>query len=126
MAKTKQTAQDKKIVELKKQYIEYYKELPVQKYAAMYIAKDEDTILRWRTNDSDFADKVDRARASWVMNKASKAKVEFALERLEKSIFKESREIEITLPTPILNGIEAINVQTNDSSQETTELNEEN
>ena len=30
------------------------------------------------------------------------------------------------LPTPILNGIEAINVQTNDSSQETTELNEEN
>lgn len=78
---------------LKEKYIEYYKELPVQKYACMSIARDEDTILTWRKKDTDFADKIDQARADWVKRKASKAKVEFALERLEKSVFAERKEL---------------------------------
>lgn len=106
---------NKGIAELKERYIQYYKDLPVQKYAAMYVGRDEDTIKRWREDDADFADRVNLARAEWVKQKASKAKVEFALERLEKSIFKESKELEVKLPTPIM---DLSDVQPNDSNKE--------
>lgn len=104
MAK-KLTAQDEKIAELKDRYIEYYKDLPVQKYAAMYVGRDEETIMRWRKDDVDFEGRVNLARAEWVKRKASKAKVEFALERLEKSIFKETSEVTHIIPQPILGGL---------------------
>lgn len=104
MAK-KLTAQDEKIAELKDRYIEYYKDLPVQKYAAMYVGRDEETIINWRKADLDFSNRVDLARAEWVKRKASKAKVEFALERLEKSIFKETSEVTHIIPQPILGGL---------------------
>lgn len=81
--------------ELKQKYLSYYKDLPVQKYAAMYIGRDEDTIIVWKKQDSDFSDAVQGARAEWVRRKASKARVEFALERLEKEIFAERKEIKI-------------------------------
>lgn len=99
------TSQKEKIAELKRKYIEYYKELPVQKYAAMYVGRDEETIINWRKDDLDFSNQVDLARAEWVRKKANKAKVEFALERLEKQIFKETKEVELTTPQPILGGI---------------------
>ena len=89
----KKTHQQLEIERLKVKYIEYYKDLPVQKYAAMYVGRDEDTINRWRTEDSEFADKVNQARADWVRSKADKAKVEFALERLERSAFGQSVDI---------------------------------
>lgn len=88
---TKMT-QKENIERFKELYIEYYKELPVQKYACMSIGKDEATIIRWKQKDANFASRVDQARAEWVKKKASKAKVEFALERLEKSVFRESVE----------------------------------
>lgn len=85
--------QAEEIVELKKQYVEYYTEAPVQKYAAMYIGRDEDTIIRWRKEDTDFADRVQRAKAEWVRQKLLKVKPEFALERLEKEIFSAKIEV---------------------------------
>lgn len=98
-------SQQEQIAQLKIKYLHYYKDLPVQKYAAMYVGRDEEAIINWRKADPNFANQVDQARAEWVKRKASKAKVEFALERLEKSIFKESKELEVTLPTPILGGL---------------------
>jgi hypothetical protein len=98
-------SQKEQIAELKAQYLEYFKELPVQRYAAMYVSRDEDTILRWKAEDTEFAERVNQLRAQWVAKKVSKAKVEFALERLEKSAFRESKEIEVTVPQPILGGI---------------------
>lgn len=83
------TKQDEEIARLKEEYINYYSELPVQKYAAMYIGRDEETIMRWRKKDVDFRDRVQKARADWVKSKTKKAKVEFALERVEKEIFNE-------------------------------------
>lgn len=115
MAKKELTNEQKRIAEMKDRYIEYYRELPVQKYAAMYVGRDQDTILAWRKDDAEFSDRVDLARAEWVKRKASKAKVEFALERLEKSIFKESKELEVKLPTPIME-IEP-SVHTDDSNK---------
>jgi len=72
---------------LKKEYIEYFRDVPVQKYAAEYIGRDEDTIMRWRKADKQFADAVQRAHSEWVRKTFIKTKAEFALERLEKSLF---------------------------------------
>lgn len=73
--------------ELKRKYIEYFKDVPVQKYAAMAIARDEDTIIRWKKNDKQFADAVQRAKAEWIRKKVIATKAEYALDRIEKSFF---------------------------------------
>ena len=72
---------------LKEQYLLYFEDVPIQKYAAMAIARDEDTIIRWRKEDPDFADAVQIAKASWIRKKVLATKAEFALERLEKEVF---------------------------------------
>jgi hypothetical protein len=36
------------IDELKKKYVEYFTDVPIQKYAAMAIGRDEDTIILWK------------------------------------------------------------------------------
>lgn len=87
MAQTKE-----EIAQLKEKYIEYYRDLPVQKYAAMYIGRNEDTIIIWMKKDSDFSYRVQEARSQWVRRKASKVKAEFALERLEKDAFAQRIE----------------------------------
>lgn len=87
---------------LKQQYLEYYEDVPIQKYAAMAIGRDEDTILRWKKEDADFADAVQRAHAQWVRKKVIAVKAEFALERLQKDIFSEKQEIALSpVPKPI-------------------------
>lgn len=93
MVETKQTKED--IARLKEAYVEYYEHVPVQKYAAMAIGRDEDTIVLWRKHDKDFSDRVDQARALWVRKKAAKVRAEFALERLEKEIFAERKEVKV-------------------------------
>lgn len=72
---------------LKKQYVEYFEDVPIQKYAAMFIGRDEDTIIRWRKSDTDFADAVMKSKANWIRKKLISAKAEFVLERLEKELF---------------------------------------
>jgi hypothetical protein len=75
------------IQQLKDEYIAYFADVPVQKYAAMYIGRDEDTVMRWKNNDKAFADAVLRAKASFIRKKLIASKAEFALERLEKEVF---------------------------------------
>lgn len=77
----------KSIDELKVTYVKYYEDVPIQKYAAMAIGRDEDTIIRWRKEDKDFADAVQRAKAEWIRKKLLAVKAEFALERLEREVF---------------------------------------
>jgi len=89
---SRQTSED--IAKLKDDYVEYFKDVPVQKYAAMAIGRDEKTIIRWRNEDTDFANRVDQARSAWVRKKVNKTRAEFALERLEKDIFSEKKIIE--------------------------------
>lgn len=115
-------SEDLKKQELKQKYISYYKDLPVQKYAAMYIGKDEDTIIRWKKQDEDFADAVHGARAEWVRRKASKARVEFALERLEKEIFAERKELKVEDDTvdKILTGFGLLNATENKRTKKST------
>lgn len=72
---------------LKEKYVSYFSDVPVQKYAAMFIGRDEDTIIRWKKEDAEFADSIQRAKAEWVRKKVLASKAEFALERLEKDVF---------------------------------------
>jgi len=85
----------KTIGELKEEYVEYYADVPVQKYAAMSIARNEDTIIRWRKEDPDFADAVQRAHATWVRKKVLATRAEYALERIEKEIFSERSTVKL-------------------------------
>lgn len=89
------------IDDLKAQYVSYFEDVPIQKYAAMAIGKDEDTLIRWRKADPIFADAVKRAKAEWVRKKILSVKAEFALERIEKEIFKPTEEVKIDAPQPV-------------------------
>ena len=75
------------ILRLKKEYVAYFNDVPVQRYAAMAIARDEDTIIRWRKDDPKFADAVQIAKATWIRKRVIASKAEFALERLENEVF---------------------------------------
>lgn len=83
---------------LKERYLEYYADVPIQRYAAMSIGRDEDTIIRWRKADQQFTDSINQAKAEWVRKKVLLTKAEFALERLEKSVFGPKSSVEITAP----------------------------
>lgn len=85
----------KTIKQLKEEYIQYYTDVPIQKYAAMAVNRDEDTIIRWRKDDTKFADAVQRARAEWIRKRMLGTKAEFALERLEKEIFSPRSTVSI-------------------------------
>ncbi len=88
---------------LKAAYVAYYTDVPVQKYAAMAIERDEDTILRWKKEDHHFADAVEKAKASWIRKRLLESKSEFALERLEAEVFGRKNnnfDLTINLPTP--------------------------
>jgi len=85
----------KSLAQLKQEYVEYYTDCPVQKYAAMYIGKNEDTIIRWRSVDQSFADRVQKAKAIFIRKKLLKTKSEFALERLEKEVFGKSELLDV-------------------------------
>lgn len=86
---------------LKREYVDYYSDVPVQKYAAMAVGRDEDTIIRWRNSDPIFADAVKRAKAEWVRKKMLAVKAEFALERLEKEMFTPREEVLVEQPMPV-------------------------
>ena len=90
MAGKKQT---ENIQDLKDKMVDYYRKVPVLKYAAMKIGRDESTIHRWLKDDENFASRVTEARADWVSSKVEKSKVEFALERMEKEVFNQNIDL---------------------------------
>ena len=86
--------------EKKDKFVSYFREVPVQKYGAMYIGVTEQTIINWMSEDEVFFNRVQEARADWVKKKASKVRAEFALERLEKEIWQEQKATTVELIDP--------------------------
>lgn len=70
------------IARLKEEYIAFYKELPMQKYAAKAIMRSVDTVQLWAREDPDFSAKVELAKAEYVRSTVKRTKPEFRLERL--------------------------------------------
>lgn len=81
--------------DLKRKYLKYFRALPVQKLAAASIGKDEDTIIRWKKEDTDFADQVGVAKAEWALEKCGQVKsTEWLLERVLHDHFPHKIEVE--------------------------------
>lgn len=101
--------QKEQIAESKAKFLEYFAEVPIQKYAAAYIGKSEDTIHDWKTKDSNFADQIEIAKANYLRKqlKGVRSK-EWIIERLFKDHFAQRQELTgkdgKDLPTPIYGG----------------------
>lgn len=91
------------IKDLKMEYIWYYRQLPVQKLAASFIGRDEDTIINWRKADKVFADEVDRAKSEWTRYQAARTRPEFLLERILKETFAPPKPDEADSQPPSVN-----------------------
>lgn len=96
--------------ELKAKFLECYRKLPNQKLAAGFIGRDEDTILRWKDDDKEFADAVLKAKSEWALDKTGKVRSpEWLLERVLKEDFSQRNELTgkdgKDLPAPILGGL---------------------
>lgn len=52
---------------LKKQALEFYRQVPIKKYAAAAVGRDEDTFRRWEKEDGNFEQLVTRAKAEYLM-----------------------------------------------------------
>ena len=79
--------EQERIARLKLEYVDYYRELPVQKLAAASIGRDDDTIIRWRGQDQEFAEQVQQARAAWALKKTKRVDDTWLLERVLREEF---------------------------------------
>lgn len=122
--KIKETEQER-IAKLKKLFLEYYKDLPIQNLACGYIGRTEDTISIWKREDPEFSDLVTKAKSDWVMRnvKAVKSRT-WLLERVTRD-FTPRQEITgkdgKDLPIPILKVV--TDVPRDDSDKKDTETN---
>ena len=98
-----------KLAKQKVKFLEYYGKLPIQKLAASSIGKDEDTIIRWKNADADFADQTQVAKAEWALAKSKEVKsVEWLLERVMKDHFSQKIEEEHSVNAELEEALERI------------------
>lgn len=64
----------------------------------------DDTLKKYRDEDPDFSERLEKSRTQFLHKNLRRAKPEFLLERLEPRYFKETKELNITVPRPILGG----------------------
>lgn len=88
----------------KEMVIEYFEQVPIQKYAAEYAGVHEDTVTNWKKEDSDFSDRLLQARARFLRKKLKKAKPEFSAERLFPEL-RERKEIEHSGNVTVLSNV---------------------
>lgn len=75
-----------KFADLKEKYLAYYSKLPIKRYAAAHIGKDEDTTLIWEKEDSEFSERIVRAKADYLMSKAKNLRSEFIIPLLFREL----------------------------------------
>lgn len=106
---------EERMAEQKRKAIEYYEAMPVYKYAAAFAGISKDTLEDWRKADPDFSAALEKGKAEFFRKHGKRAKPEFLMERLDKEVFRESKEVEVTLPKPIM---DLTSVQPDDRNQE--------
>lgn len=84
-----------KQAEQKKTAIEYYRSLPVFKYAAQAAGISEDTLRNWRNDDADFSAHLNQAKAEFIKITSKRAKPEFLLERLDRETFGDNKTLNV-------------------------------
>lgn len=103
-----------RMAEQKARAVEYYEAMPVYKYAAAFAGVSRDTLENWRKDDPVFSADLEKAKAEFFRKHGRKAKSEFLMERLDKETFRESKEVELVTPQPIL--VEFVNGPTQDTN----------
>ena len=79
--------------EKKDQFVAYFEAVPVIKYASYYVEITEQTAHNWLKEDTVFFNRVNQAKSRWAKKRAMQTKAEFQLERLDKEIWREQRDI---------------------------------
>lgn len=57
----------------------------------------DDTLKKYRDEDENFSERLEKARAQFIGKNMRKAKPEFLLERLDPELFKERKEADVKL-----------------------------
>lgn len=95
MKKAKQSFQSRQS-KLKSEFLQYYRKLPVQKLAAEFIGKDEDTITNWKKVDKRFSDQLLKAKSEWALEKVRGVRsTEWLLERILKEYFAVKTNVQL-------------------------------
>jgi len=81
------------IAQLKEDFLNYYREVPIQKYAAQYIKRDEHTISQWKKDDPAFRHAIDQMESIFLQKNLLKSNAEWKLERMFKKEFSQRTEI---------------------------------
>lgn len=69
---------------------------PFYKYAANINRISEDTLMRMRKEDQEFADQCEAARGRGIMRFGGKANPEFILKNADPQMFKDKKEVEMS------------------------------
>jgi hypothetical protein len=90
-------------LEKKEKLIEYLTRMPFYRWAAKSIGKDEDTIINWRKEDPDFAERCEAAKSEAIAKLGKRATPDFLLACSDPKTFAKAKQVEVkVLPTPIL------------------------
>lgn len=91
---------------LKEKYLEYYRELPNQGLAADSIGRNEDTIIIWKNEDSEFSDLCAKAKSDWALSKSKRIRnEEWLLERVMNDHFGQKTKTDLTSNGKELKGL---------------------
>ena len=66
------------------------------KWIAASVGIAERTLLDWRTDDKDFCDRLDQARAEFINKNMRKARPDFLLETADRETFGRKQEVAVT------------------------------
>jgi hypothetical protein len=94
---------------LKALFLEYFSKLPIQKLAAEFIGKSEDTITDWKKADPEFAYQIAKAKSEWALNNSSQVKSkEWLLERIMNEHFADKKKVEHDLTAELEKALDRI------------------
>ena len=84
----KSKKKDDNHIELKEKFLEYYRQLPIQRLGADFIGVDQDTIINWKKKDKEFSDEIGKAKSNWALTHSKRiTSSEWLLERILRDSF---------------------------------------
>jgi len=92
MPSEKRPNKAREIAEKKKIALDYYRGLPVYKYAAQAAGTSIETLTRWRNEDPEFDRQLEEAGSSFYGRQARRLKPEFMVERLDKEVWSPPKQ----------------------------------
>lgn len=67
------------------------------KWVAKSVGIDEDTLLKYRTQDKDLSDRLEQARSRFIESNLKKARPDFKLETADRETFGRKEEVTVTI-----------------------------